>query len=816
MKVLKFGGTSVGSPEIIKQVIKIVKPATLKEKVVVVVSAFGGVTDQLIAISRQAAEGDATYKELYKAIEHRHIDAIKELVHARKQSGLLADIKYLFNELDDILHGVYLVRELSPKMQDFILSFGERLSARIISEAFKEQDVNTEFADARNFIRTNRIFGNADVDFEVTNKQIVEYFKNTDITLQIVPGFVASTDQGETSTLGRGGSDYTASILAAALNADLLEIWTDVNGMMTSDPKKVKKAFTIPEISYEEAMEISYFGAKVIYPPSIQPAYNKRIPIAVKNTYDPEGADTLINTNAPDGKRPIRGISSMKDVSLITLFGSGMIGVTGTAKRLFNCLADAKINVIMISQASSEHSITIAVKELEAYAAAKLIREEFEEEIAASRIEDVKVENGLSVVAVVGKNMKNTPGISGKLFSSLGKNGINVLTIAQGASELNISFVINRSDESKALNVIHEAFFLSDTKVLNIFVAGATGLIGTTLVKQIKAHSEWLKSNNAIDVKLAGLINTKKMLISEEGIDLDNYKEILGSSDSDADLPKFVEEMKKANLPNSVFVDATASADVSEQYAKVLNSSISIVTPNKLACSGSMEYYKELKELSHKRGAKFLFETNVGAGLPVIGTLNDLVHSGDKILKIEAILSGTLNFIFNTVSSERKMSDVVVEARENGFTEPDPRIDLSGSDVARKILILSRELGYDMNIDEVEMKPFIPEKYFEADSVEQFLKNLEEFDGIFEADRSKLDAKEQKYRVIAKLENGKASISLNTYDKGDSFYAAAGSDNIILYTTERYLEQPLMIKGPGAGAEVTAAGVFADIIRVVA
>jgi aspartokinase/homoserine dehydrogenase 1 len=814
MRILKFGGTSVGTPESILQVIDIVKAAMQNMPVAVVVSAFGGVTDHLIRMSDLAACGDEQYKEAYTSLEQRHLEAIKALIHARRHSGVTANMKYLLNELYDVLHGIFLVKEISPKTRDFILSFGERLSATIIAEAFQEKGVQARFVDARELIVTDGHFGNASVDFEATDPQIRDFFAKSDAALHVIPGFIGSTPYKETTTLGRGGSDYTGSIFAAALQADILEIWTDVNGMMTADPKKVKNAFSIPDITYEEAMELSYFGAKVIYPPSIQPAYRKQIPILIKNTFEPENPGTVISNQAKPDERPIRGISSMKDVAMITLEGSGMIGVAGTSARLFSALASRKVNVSLISQASSEHSISIAVDEKAAQLAVETINQEFRGEIAEGFIDTVSAETGLSVIAIVGRNMKSTPGVSGKLFSSLGRNGINVLAIAQGASELNVSFVIRRADEAKALNVIHESFFLSETKVLHLFIAGITGKIGVTLLEQMQKQLTTLRNSLAVDIRIIGMVNTRQMLIEKEGIAPEKALVALQEKGKPADIAQFIEEMVQVNLPNSVFIDCTASQVITDCYARVLQASISIVTPNKLACSGDYGTYVQLKKIAHKRNVKFLFETNVGAGLPVIGTLNDLINSGDKIIKIEAILSGTLNYIFNNVSKLKMLSEVVLDAMDKGYTEPDPRIDLSGSDVARKILILARELGHHLNIGDVVKEQFLPEACFEAENIPSFFDRLKAFDVAFEEQRAQLDAKGHKYRVIATLESGKPSVSLRTFDPSHPFYTAAGSDNIILFTTNRYLEQPLMIKGPGAGAEVTAAGVFADIIRI--
>ncbi len=814
MKVLKFGGTSVGTPESIKTVIAIVNQALEEEKVLVVVSAFGGITDQLIQLSEMAASGSEAYKELYATLEKRHIEAIQQLIHARRQSGVIAETKYILNELDDILHGVFLVKELSLKMKDFILSFGERLSAQIIAEAFKETGIDARYTDSRKLIVTDRQFGNAQVKFDQTNEQIKNYFLAAQGELHIVPGFVGRSPQNETTTLGRGGSDYTAAILAAAIGVNTLEIWTDVNGMMTADPRKVNKAFTIPEISYEEAMELSYFGAKVIYPPSIQPVYRRGIPIHVKNTFDPEGKFTVISNYAKADDKPIRGISTMGGMALLTLTGSGMIGITGTSKRLFGCLADYGVNVALISQASSEHSISIAISEKDAHKAEQAIKETFREAFAQGSLDALLVEKSMTILAVVGKNMKRSPGVSGRLFSALGSNGVNVLAIAQGASELNISIVIDEKNAEKALKLLHEAFFLSKTKALHVFIVGATGMIGKTLLKQITLQSENLKKQIGVDFKVIGLTNSRKRFMNLGGMDPAECLKSLEIKGKPADLPQFIDNMIAANLPNSVFVDTTAHQEVADNYDKILDASIAIVTPNKLACSGKLDYYKKLKEIALKRNTHFWFETNVAAGLPVISTLNDLLHSGDKILKIEAILSGTLNYITNHVSKEKSISAVIKDAVKAGLTEPDPRVDLSGADVARKILILAREMGHELEMKDVQIEQFIPEECLGTSDLRTFLEKLEEFDDTFERQRAEAEAQGKKFRVIASLENGVPKVEMKSFDIQHPFYFAKGSDNIVLFTTNRYKELPLMIKGPGAGAEVTSAGVFADIIRI--
>jgi aspartokinase/homoserine dehydrogenase 1 len=815
MKVLKFGGSSVASPQNIQKLLKIVSQKSQKGKVAVVVSAFGGVTDALIGLSELAQSGDFTYQEAFTTLKTRHQKAVEELLSdgTQKEECFLL-VESLFEELKDILHGVFLVRELSPKTLDFILGFGERLSAYIIAQAFVQYGEKANFVDSRKLIVTDEEFGNAKVDFSISNPNILRHFANSQ-GIQVFAGFISSSKTGQSTTLGRGGSDYTAAILAAALQADVLEIWTDVSGMLTADPRKVKKAFPIAHISYQEALELSYFGAKVLYPPSIQPVYQKNIPILIKNTFEPEAEGTLISTDAKLAERPIRGLSSIKNIALLNLSGNGMVGITGISMRLFGALGRSKVNVILISQASSEHSISIAIDTKDVEVAVEFIEAEFDREIERNLINKIEVENDVCIIATVGQNMKNTPGISGRIFSVIGKNGINVLAIAQGASELNISFVIKLSDEQKALRVIHEAFF-SDAKVLNVFLVGI-GLIGKTLLQQMKQQAAWLKEHLAIDIKLRALSNSRKMLLisdDENEIGLENWEGELAKSSQKADMKLFFEQMKALNLRNSVFVDCTANQEISEYYEQVLDSSISIITPNKLACTGKIETYKSLKKIAKKRNVKFLFETNVGAGLPILSTLNDLLRSGDEVVKIEAILSGTLNYIFNNVSKTNPISEVIKTAQAQGLTEPDPRIDMSGKDVARKILILAREIGMGLDLDDVEVENILPPNCFEG-TIDDFWKNVALFDEEFEQKRSLLDAENQKFRVIASLENKKLSVRLRAVDTKNAFHNAEGSDSIVLFTTRRYFEQSLMVKGAGAGAEVTAAGVFADLIRVV-
>lgn len=816
MKVLKFGGTSVASPQNIQKLLKIVSQANQNDKVTVVVSAFGGVTDALIGISELAQSGDFGYQKDFDKLKIRHQNAVEDLFSVGEvKDACFLLVESLFEELTAILHGVFLVRELSPKTLDFILGFGERLSAYIIAQAFSQNGEKAQFVDSRKLIVTNEEFGNAKVDFGISNPNILRHFANSE-GIQVFAGFISSSRKGESTTLGRGGSDYTAAILAAALQADVLEIWTDVSGMLTADPRKVKKAFPIAQISYQEALELSYFGAKVLYPPSIQPVYQKNIPILIKNTFDPEAAGTLISTNAKLAERPIRGLSSIKNIALLTLSGNGMIGITGTSMRLFGALGRAKVNVILISQASSEHSISVAIDSKELETAKESIENEFDREIERKVINPLAIENEVCIIAAVGQNMKNTPGISGRIFASIGKNGINVLAIAQGASELNISFVIKLQDEQKTLRVIHEAFFLSDTKVLNVFLIGI-GLIGKTLIQQMEQQAAWLKEHLSIEIRLRGLANSRKMLLvsdDEDEIELQNWQQKLANSNQKSDIKGFFEQIKVLNLRNSVFIDCTANQEISDYYTQILNASISIITPNKLACTGTIETYKELKKISKKRNVKFLFETNVGAGLPILSTLNDLLRSGDEVLKIEAILSGTLNYIFNNVSKNNPLSEVIRTAQENGLTEPDPRIDMSGKDVARKILILAREIGLNLSLADVEVEDILPPSCFEG-TLDDFWGNVALFDEEFEEKRSLLDAENQKYRVIASLENQKLSVRLRAVGQDNAFHNAEGSDSIVLFTTRRYFEQSLMVKGAGAGAEVTAAGVFADLIRVI-
>ncbi|WP_026462133.1 bifunctional aspartate kinase/homoserine dehydrogenase I [Adhaeribacter aquaticus] len=812
MVVLKFGGSSVSTPENILKVLDVVKSHASIKQMAVVVSAFGGLTDHLIHASKLAEKGDDSFRQELKNIEERHLTSVKELIHAKHQSSIIANIKFMLNELEDIMQGVFLVKELSLKTLDFILSFGERLSSYIVAETFKENGLPAAAVDYRNFIVTDRNFGNAKVNFEVSNENIRRRFANNE-ELLVIPGFVSTTEYGETSTLGRGGSDYTAAIVAAAVDASTLEIWTDVSGMMTADPRRVKRAIPIEELSYEEAMELSYFGAKIIYPPTIQPALTKHIPIRLKNTFAPDAFGTLISQDPRSSEAPVRGISSIQNIVLLTISGAGMVGASGIAMRFFGALGRRGVNVILITQASSEHSISVGINQNDATRAQQAVDEEFQLEIQAGIVDPVQVEQNLAIIALVGQNMKNSPGIAGKLFSALGQNGINIMAIAQGTSELNISCVIQKKDEDKALNTIHEAFFLSETKTLHLFVVG-TGTVGATLLKQISNQAPYLYKAHNIDIRLIGLANTKTAVFNEAGIDLPFWRETLDRAEQKSNIETFVDKILELNLPNAVFVDCTANAEVATVYRSLLSKSVSVVTPNKIAASGNYHTYKELKNIAAKRGAKFLYETNVGAGLPIISTLTDLIRSGDKVLKIEGIFSGTMNYLFNTVSAEKKLSTVVQEAMDLGYAEPDPRIDLSGKDVARKILILARETGENLELEDVNIKPFLPANCLADGPMDEFWANLRSYEDTFEAQRAEVEKQGKGYRLIASWEDGKARIELREIEKGHPFYSVSGSDNIILFTTERYKVQPLIVKGSGAGAEVTAAGVFADIIRI--
>ncbi|WP_372948230.1 bifunctional aspartate kinase/homoserine dehydrogenase I [Mariniphaga sp.] len=804
MKVLKFGGTSVGSAATIRMVKEIVLQQ--KEDTIVVVSALGGVTDLILNAARIASTGTDDFHPLLAEIKNRHKQAINELFNG---SGAMVYIaEELLDELEQILTGITLVGELTAKTLDRIAGIGERISSHLVAQ-FIPGAVRIDSAE---LIQTDSNFGKARVDFGITNQKIKKEFAEF-TGIAILPGFIAKNAKGEFTTLGRGGSDYTAAIMAAALKVDSLEIWTDVDGFMTADPRVISKAYTIPELTYSEAMELSHFGAKVIYPPTILPVYQIGIPIRIKNTFNPENEGTLILSSAKTPKeRPIKGISSISGISLVTLQGIGMVGVTGISMRLFTALASVSVNVILISQASSENSISVAIDEHAVELAESAIRNEFEKEIETGQVSKIDIERELSVVAIVGENMKHTTGIAGKLFSTIGKNGINIIAIAQGASELNISWVVKTLELRKTLNVVHESFFLSENVELNVFLMGV-GTVGSSLLQQLQKQQQKLLDEKHLKMKLTGVANSRKMVFQREGIEMNSFKEMLEQSEKKSSLQGFVDEMKDMNIYNSVFVDCTASDEVSNFYKEILSANISVVTANKVAASSTYENYIGLKNMAKQKGVKFLFETNVGAGLPIINTLNDLVNSGDRILKIEAVLSGTLNFIFNTISEELPLSKTIRMAKEQGYSEPDPRMDLNGVDVARKILILARESGYPLEMEDITIDRFVPDDFFDG-SLDDFWKNISQLDVGFEEKRKRLETENKKWRFVAQYENGKALIGLQEVDSRHPFYDLEGSNNLVMYTTERYNEFPMLIKGYGAGASVTAAGVFADLIKV--
>ena len=814
MIVLKFGGTSVGSSESIQQVISILKSYKEQGKeFTVVLSAVGGMTNKLIDMSTRAAAQDETYTTIFTEFENKHIEIVKDIIPIKEQSEVLAQVKKNMNSLADTLKGVFLVGELSNKSLDFIVSHGERTSNYIVACAASSQGLACDYVDARTIVKTDSNFGGAKIIHSITNENIVNHYASAK-NVQVVTGFISSNENGVTTTLGRGGSDYTASILAAALNAEEVEIWTDVSGVMTADPRKVKSAFTLPAISYIEAMELSHFGAKVIYPPTLQPVFTKKIPIRIKNTFRPQDAGTFISEKSGEvNAMRVKGISSIGEVSLVSVEGSGLIGMTGFSARLFSCLAQNNINLILITQASSEHSICFAVSPGEGVIAKEVIENEFQLEIEAGRIQPVGVEKELSVVAIIGENMKETPGISGRMFNALGQNGINIDAIAQGSSELNISAVIKKSDLSKALNALHEAFFLSDYRSLNIFMIGP-GLIGATLLKQIKEQHAYHIQKHKLDIKVVAIANSKKMLFDEDGIDLETWQDALNACEEASSIDGFITKMDELNLPNSVFVDNTSNKELAQQYQTILDASVSIATPNKVANSGSFAQYNALKTTAFKRGVKFLYETNVGAGLPVINTLQNLVHSGDEVLKIEGVLSGSLSFIFNTYDGSTSFKDVVLQAKEAGFTEPDPRDDLNGMDVARKILILARESGLPLEPSDIKVNNILPQSCVDAPDVPTFFSELEKADAVFKKMVDDAKANGEKLCFVATLENGEVNVDLKAVGADHPFQSLSGSDNMISYTTARYKNNPLVIKGPGAGAEVTAAGVFADIISI--
>ena len=806
MKVLKFGGTSVGSVESILNVKKIVE--SQKDPVVVVVSALGGVTDQLIQTSLQAVAGNPDYQKSFFSMVERHEKMIREIIPERRdRETLWAIVKALFEELRSIYQGVYLIRDLTPKTSAAIVSYGERISSRIVATLID----GAEWYDSREFIKTERKCGRSLLCSELSARLVRETWKTLP-KVSLVPGFISSdVESDETTNLGRGGSDYTASIIAAALDAEVLEIWTDVDGFMTADPRVIPHAYVINELSYVEAMELCNFGAKVIYPPTIYPVCCKNIPILVKNTFNPEAPGTIIKQEVEHTSKAIKGISSINGTCLITISGLSMVGVIGVNRRIFSCLADNGISVFLVSQASSENSTSIGVRDEDAEAACRVLNLEFQKEIETGAMFEMKAETGLATIAIVGENMKHTPGIAGKLFGTLGRNGISVIACAQGASETNISFVVEGRLLRKSLNVIHDSFFLSEYQVLNLFVTGV-GTVGGSLLEQLHHQQQKLMKDMGLKLNVVGIASGHKAMFSREGFDLSNFREQLAKAE-DSNIQRLHDEVIGMNIFNSVFVDCTASEEVAGLYKEFLSHNIHVVAANKIAASGRYEDYRELKTIAQRRGVKFLFETNVGAGLPIIRTINDLRNSGDKILRIEAVLSGTLNFIFNKIAADVPFSETVRMAKAEGYSEPDPRIDLSGKDVMRKLVILTREAGYKISQEDVEAKLFVPQSFFDG-SLEEFWTNLPSLDEDFEKRRQTLEQQEKRWRFVAKYEDGAASVSLQEVEKGHPFYDLEGSNNIVLLTTERYKEYPMLIQGYGAGASVTAAGVFADIMSL--
>ena len=812
MQVLKFGGTSMGSAQSIEQVCNIIRNKKPNGRFTIVASAMSGITDKLIQAGQLAGQGQEQYRNVLEEIESKHLETIRTLFPITVQSGIISQVKKRLNTLETLCDGIFQVGELSARSLDKIMSFGELLSSYLLAEKLKAAGLNAVWKDSRELIVTDNNFGNAAVNFLATNHQTAQYYQQQTADFFVLPGFVAATSDGETTTLGRGGSDYTAAIVAAALHAEVLDIWTDVSGMMTADPRMVSQAIPIPHISYEEAMELSHFGAKVIYPPTIQPVMDKRIPIWIKNTFAPDDYGTLIHSQDGDGRvYPVTGISGIQKIALLTLEGSGMVGIPGFSKRLFEALLSERVNVILITQSSSEHSITVGIHEPDMLKAKTAVDSEFSQEILEKRIEPLIVERDMSIVAVVGDKMKNHHGTSGKLFAALGRNGVNIRAIAQGSTEKNISVVINKSDVKKALNVIHEAFFEEPLKQVNVFIAGV-GNVGGKLLEQLNQQHKFLMNELGLHVRVTGIANSRKMAFGHEAINLTDWKSALEAGEA-SDMVAFANKIKSLNLRNSVFVDNTASKDVAATYGEFLQHGISVVTCNKIACSSDYAYYKSLKDLARKYNASFLFETNVGAGLPVINTLNDLIRSGDKVNSIEAVLSGSLNFVFNNFVNGASFRTVVKAAQDEGYTEPDPRIDLSGVDVMRKILILARESGVQMELEDITNHSFLPEEALNAPSVDAFYEQLDVHANHFLALREKADAEGKRLKFVARYEHGKASVGLQSIAPDHPFFKLEGKDNIVLYTTNRYSEQPLIVKGAGAGADVTASGIFADIIR---
>jgi len=809
--VLKFGGTSVADAAVIARVKDIVL-ATDSQLKVVVVSAMGGITDLLVQAAELAASKDEAYKVVCRDIEQRHTEALESMLSGSHKEDCARRIQDLLSELDTLLQGAFLTGELTPKLHDKIVSHGELMSATLVSTFFVSNGISTVYKDSRELIRSDSSFGKAQVDYDTTRTNFQDYIKDNTSEVLVLPGFIASDPDGETTTLGRGGSDFSAALMAASLDADELQIWTDVSGMYTANPKWVRQARAIPRLSYEEAMELSHFGAKVLYPPTIQPVLQRKIPIVIKNTFEPDAPGTRIEAQNGENGRTVRGISHIPNIALLSLEGPGMIGIPGTSKRFFEELSNAGINIVLITQASSEHSICVGVDAQEANRAAARVDKAFEFEIGRRKIKPVQIESDLAIIALVGDQMKQHQGLSGRMFSALGRNNVNIRAIAQGASERNISAVIEKEDVKKALNTLHEAFFEVQTRQLNLFVVGV-GNVGSKFLEQIRLQSQYLIDELRIRIRVIGLSNSRTMVFDEQGLDLGSWESRLADGEA-ANLDTFFQHTRDLNLRNSILVDNTASEVVASTYPKYLKNSIAIVTCNKIACSAELDHYKSLKRLSREYDAPFLFETNVGAGLPIIDTLKNLIASGDEVRRIEAVLSGSLNFIFNHYNSDNAFHDIVKQAHAEGYTEPDPRIDLSGMDVMRKILILARESGYDLSIEAIENQGFLPEESLNAPTVEAFFETLKAHESTFQNLLRAANEKNCSLKFVAVFEDGNARVGLQEIPEGHPFDGLKGSDNIVLFYTKRYPEQPLQVKGAGAGADVTASGLFADIIRI--
>ena len=813
MQVLKFGGSLVANAENINRVVEIIKSDTSTTKKIIVVSALGGITDLLLKTADLAQANDELYKSFLQQIESKHLQAVKDLIPVQQQSAVLSLVKKICNEAEDVCNGIFLLRELSERTKDRIVSYGELLSSQIIAAKLNAAGLVTQWKDARELIITDSNYGLAAVDFAATNKKVLSFFAESVSSLYIVPGFIASDKNNVTTTLGRGGSDYTAAIIAAAVDASVLQIWTDVSGMMTADPRLVNNSKHIPQISYQEAMELSHFGAKVIYPPTIQPVMKKRIPVWIKNTFAPEETGTVIKNEATATGTSIQGISSINNIVLLSLEGSGMVGIPGFSKRLFEALANSSINVILITQGSSEHSICVGIDGHASTMAKEVVDKVFAYEIETNKVDPIIVEKQLSIVAIIGDNMKNHSGISGKMFSALGRNGVSIRAIAQGSSERNISAVISTDDVKKAINVLHEEFFETTYKQVNLFIAGL-GNVGEKLLAQLQQQKQFLLEHLRIQIRVVGIANSKKMYFNEEGVDISNWRTEIQKGEA-MNLAGFTSIIQTKNLRNSVFADITANDELATIYGELLQKSIAVVACNKVAASSPYVYYKKLKDLANEFNSLFLFETNVGAGLPVIGTLKDLLHSGDKINRIQAVLSGTLNFVFNNYDGTTSFASVVKQAQDEGYTEPDPRLDLSGKDVMRKIMILARESGEQMEMEDISNNSFMPESCMTG-SVADFYAAMEKEENHFREILEAAKAAGKKLKFVASYDKGKAAVGLQQVDEQSDFYHLYGKDNVVLFYTDRYPEQPLVVKGAGAGAAVTASGVFADIIRAAA